>query len=268
MNSLPIFVVSFNRGRYLRMIIDSYRRQDMPVSIVIHDNGSDELNTVLVLAELEAEGCSIYRNSKIMYADELNLVDSTVQDYVSRSNYQGPFAVTDCDVDLSAARPDALRLYLELLDLYTDIDCVGPMLRIVDVPKSYPLFNRLMQRHIEQFWASEPEWVETSLGRIAILRHVIDTTFAIHRAGSTFRRLKPGVRVYHPFEARHLDWYMGELANGAYRATSSGLIAHWDNVTEFERFSAFECVQLPYITVEGALPNLVLRNQSTADNPA
>lgn len=154
--------------------------------------------------------------------------------------------VTDCDVDLSVTRPDALRIYLELLDVFEDLECVGPMLTIADIPRSYPLFNRVMEKHIAQFWGRQPEWAKVRAGEIAYLRHRIDTTFAVHRAGSTFRRLKEGIRIYHPFEAKHLDWYVGKQDQSGYRATSSPAISHWDKSERILQISGFlgRCAQL------------------------
>jgi hypothetical protein len=86
-----------------------------------------------------------------------------------------------------------------------------------------------MNRHIEQFWRHEPAWMETSRGRIACLAAPIDTTFALHRAGEPFRRLKQGVRVYEPYEALHLDWYPAADDGAAYFRSSSPGISHWNN---------------------------------------
>jgi len=80
----------------------------------------------------------------------------------------------------------------------------------------------------------------TSRGRLAILQAPIDTTFAIHRGGQPFRRLKKGVRVYHPYEARHLDWYIAPEVSNAYRLASSSNISHWDNEFFIRTFAAAE----------------------------
>jgi hypothetical protein len=53
----------------------------------------------------------------------------------------------------------------------------------------------------------------------------------LHRAGSSFRRLKPAMRVYHPFEARHLDWYERCPPAPGYALASSAEIAHWGNAS-------------------------------------
>ena len=64
----------------------------------------------------------------------------------------------------------------------------------------------------------------------------IDTTFALHREGSRFRRMKNGLRVYNPFEALHLDWYPHNLES-AYQKSSSSEISHWNNADHLEEFA-------------------------------
>lgn len=93
------------------------------------------------------------------------------------------------------------------------------MLTIRDIPIDYPLYNEVLNRHVEQFWHRTPKWA-TILGQtIGYIEAPIDTTFALHRAGEPFRRLKFGVRVYYPYEAKHLDWH-GQPALSAYMQRS------------------------------------------------
>jgi len=264
---LPVFVISFNRGAFLQTVIASYKKQDVDVEIVVHDNGSTDAETVRILSELSDEGTKIYRYSAISAPEELDCVDLSVQRYREETGYQGPYVVTDCDIDLSETRQDALRTYLELLDRFEEVECVGPMLRIADIPRSYPLFNRVMERHISQFWHRQPEWAAVSAGRIAFLRHAIDTTLAVHRGGSSFRRLKSGLRVYHPFEARHLDWYVTAEDSIDYRVSSSPLISHWDNEAEFAKYGSASDAVFSYRLVEGAMGALRTVTKSTRDNP-
>jgi len=79
---------------------------------------------------------------------ELNSVNETVRQY-----FRGPprsrYVVTDCDVDMSIAAPDALTIYDEILDQAPQAECVGPMLRVRDIPRDFPQFNRAMNRHVE-----------------------------------------------------------------------------------------------------------------------
>lgn len=265
---IPIFVISFDRGAYLERVIPSYRAQDIETEIVIHDNGSSDTSTLQVLAEYSSSGLRVYRYGRIAAPENLNDVDLSVSRHRAETGYTGPYVVTDCDVDLTDALPDALRTYLQLLDAFPEVECVGPMLRISDVPRSYPLFNRVMLRHISQFWGRKPSWVQVGGKRVAYLKHRIDTTFAVHRPNSRFRRLKNGLRVYHPYEARHLDWYVSNDDLSRYRQTSSPGISHWDNAIEFAKHKSLPEAVMSYTVVDGPLGELRAIERSTLDNPA
>jgi len=235
---LPVFLISFNRGDMLRQSVNGLRRLATPVDIVVHDNGSTAQSTLLELEALQREGITVVRAAPIDSPDDLNRVDDTVQGYFADWEEPARYAVSDCDVDLSSADDDVLEVYDELLNTWRRAECIGPMLRIRDIPADYPLFNRVMNRHIEQFWRHAPTFTETSRGAVAVLPAVVDTTFALHRAGEGFRRLKMGLRVYEPFEARHLDWYLGGEPSAearGYARSSSPAVSHWNNDVENER---------------------------------
>jgi len=236
MTPTPIFVISYNRGRMLREAIDSYLRLADAVEVIVHDNGSDDPATLECLYALRRAGTRVVNAPKIHEQAQLNSVNETV-----RAHFAGApssrYVVTDCDIDMSIAAPDALAIYGELLDRFPEAACAGPMLRVRDIPRDYPLFNHAMNRHIEQFWQQIPQWAGTSAGRTAILPAPIDTTFALHRAGEDFERHKHGIRVYHPYEARHLDWYLtgADTGTDAYEHTSSERISHWSNSAQRKR---------------------------------
>ncbi len=235
---IPVFLISFNRGATLKRAIAGIRRLATPTEIVIHDNGSRSPRTAAVLEELEASGIQVFRYPPIHSGDELNSVDETVQRYFAEWGEPGRYVVSDCDVDMSVADPQVLDVYDELLNRYRHAGCVGPMLRIRDVPRSYPLFNRVMNRQIQQFWQHVPAVTQTSFGEVAVLETWIDTTFALHRAGEAYRRLKSGLRIYEPFEALHLDWYGSEADEdaGDYAGSASPSISHWSNREELTRY--------------------------------
>jgi len=230
--SYPVFLISFNRGRVLEKSIQGLRCLDVNFDIIVHDNGSDDPETLDVLDKLEMENVIVVRRSKISSANELNNTNETVSDYF-RFKEKSPYVVSDCDIDMSIADPNAINVYVELLNRFSDIDCVGPMLRIRDISPDYPLYARVMNRHVLQFWGRRPNWVEISTGLVAYQFAPIDTTFAVHRTGEPFRRLKSGIRVYEPFEARHLDWYVPPGVEDTYCLTSNSLISHWNNKSEF-----------------------------------
>lgn len=225
---IPIFVISFNRGRQLRRAVASYLALEAPVDLIIQDNGSDDPQTLEILSELERDGHHLVRGRKIASATDLEGVDDAVGAYFGRDRPRGRYVVTDCDIELAPTAAGTLGLYGELLDRFAGAECVGPMLRIDDVPTSYPLYNHMMNRHIEQFWRHPPRFIGSSRGPCAVLPCLIDTTFAMHREASRFHRLKRALRVYAPYDARHLDWYPSQ-ADEKYRDSSSAAISHWNN---------------------------------------
>ncbi|GAB6936575.1 glycosyltransferase family 2 protein [Isoptericola variabilis] len=226
---LPLVLISYNRGEMLRGVVDEYRRQSVPVDIVVHDNGSDDPRTLDVLLQLEREGVTVVRRPAISSTDELALVDETVQE-IFRGRAPAPYAVSDCDVSLGQSASETLAACLDLLAETPDLECVGPMLRVDDVPRSYPLYVPLMNRHVGAFWSREPHWSAPRGRLVAFQRASIATTLAVYRAGTTFRHVSPGARLYHPYSARHLEWYPDEHDVSTYRSSIDGsAISNWSN---------------------------------------
>ncbi|CAB3765912.1 hypothetical protein B7G54_14015 [Burkholderia puraquae] len=270
---LPLIVISYNRGAMLRRVVASYQRQSVPVEIAVHDNGSRDPDTLRILDELRCDGIRVFRREAISDANDLNLVDETVSAVFS-SREPGPYIVTDCDIDLAASSTDAITVYLELLNAFPDIECAGPMLKIDDIRRSYPLFGRVMNRHISQFWHHCPEIGMIGSREIAYLRAPIDTTFAVHRSAQPFRRLKSGMRVYTPFDGRHLDWYPheqqnnGRPASDVYQRASSPEISHWDNLAYLSAYSSEQSEYDDYVVVRQlASGTLEIATRRIADHP-
>ena len=229
---IPVFLISFNRGDILLKTIASIRGLDTATEIIVHDNGSTCTETLAILDNLRANGITVYDSPAIHAADELNSVNDTIQAYFADWSEPTFYIVSDCDIDMSETDPKAIELYIDLLSRFRRVDCVGPMLRIRDIPKDYPLRNHAMNRQIEEFWRKSPRIIETDFGEVAVNKCKIDTTFAVHRPGEEFRRLKRALRVYAPFEARHLDWYTS--GDSDYAAMSNPAISHGDNRAAFE----------------------------------
>jgi hypothetical protein len=221
------------------------------------------------LDEFAGSGVKVYRRPPINLKNELNLINETVADYFRVWGEPSRYVVTDCDIDLSIASPDALALYDELLDRFRTVACVGPMLRISDIRQTYALFNHVMNRHIDRFWRKEPTLAQTSLGQIAFIEAPIDTTFALHRAGEPFQRLKQGIRVYFRYEARHLEWYHDADKLNHYHETSSSNISHWNNKSYYELKRKEELLFPEYKIVEKDIDGrlIVSLKNPAVDNP-
>jgi len=231
---VPIFIIHFNRGSMLRKVIASYQMQSVPTEIIVHDNGSDGPDTLVHLAELEAAGIKIFRRSKISNVRELANVNETITEVLATRG-DAPYVVTDCDVQL--LDPGALAVYLELLAAAPQAVMVGPMLRIEDLDPAFPLYNDVYNWNIAQFWRKSPCFTKIGNKSVAYQPADIDTTFAVLRPHQKFERLQPGLRVYAPYDARHLDWYAEELVD-EYRSSAGSNISHYSNGEYIENVRA------------------------------
>lgn len=240
--AVPVFVISFNRGRMTRNLFNSLKGMEREVDVIIHDNGSDDPNAVRELERLSEEGALIVRRSKISSADDLDNVNETVNEYFNNWAEPQNFIVTDCDICISTCHPDYLEVLSEMLNDFYGVSCVGPMLQIHDVSKRNPLYAHILRAHIKQFWGKLPVFASFGEKTVAFQYSKIDTTFAMHRGGEPFKRLKNGIRTYAPYEARHLDWYEEEQEEN-YKHSSNSQISHWGNHQVAKRLSAGK---LPY----------------------
>jgi len=227
-NLPPIFLISYNRSRMLRQAINGIRLQGS-YPIIVQDNGSTDPEVHILLKELEEEGVKVHRRPAIHSPDQLINVQQSINEWFS-SNPQSDYVVSDCDIDISHFHKDWLRVYRHLLGKYPGLGCVGCMLRVRDVPYSYPARRRMMNRFVEEFWGRKPVIEDLPEGfemrQVAYLRGRIDTTFALHRKGAPFRRMKTCMRVYAPYEGLHLDWYPNYQS---YHNNRVNGISHWGN---------------------------------------
>ena len=245
---LPVFIISYNRGHLVKRLIESMEHLSTEFDFVVHDNGSDDHATLEILEDLrKKKAIKLRKNSKIYTAKQLNQVNQTVQKYFEETKTTAKYyAVTDCDLDFSKTKQNAIAIYAALLNHFKSAQCVGPMLTIEDIPKEYPLYNHVMNRHISQFWRKKPIILNTNLGPVAFQRAVIDTTFAVHRRNDLFRRLKIGLRVYNPYEVKHVDWYR---YNSHYYPRQTD-VSHWGNPEYNARYCSSELKYDTFYVVE------------------
>ena len=110
---------------------------------------------------------------------------------------KGPYVWTDSDVVPTEECPsNVVEYFYTVLQAFPNKTKVGFGLRIDDLPDDYP-FKQQVITWESQFWTK----------RIAnnLYDALIDTTFALYRAGSTYDML--GIRTGFPYVARHLPWY-------------------------------------------------------------
>lgn len=229
---IPVFILSFNRLTVLRRAVRSFRRLVPWEDLVILDNGSDYPPLLEWYRWFAKKGGTVLPGPPTGDdPDNLSRAAERIEDY-KRHHAFDYYAVTDPDISLETARRDSLEVYARLLDENPEQVVAGPMLRIRDIPSFYPAREWALFHHKRQFWSEPPTRFLSWKGkRIWYQVSGIDTTFAVMRRERVFQRAQPGLRVYRPCEALHLDWYLDpdNLAEDQrlYAERASGEIAHW-----------------------------------------
>jgi len=207
---IPIFIISFERLDALERSIRSYYENiKTPFEIVIMDFGSTFVPTLKYLKILEHKGIKVYWKEKLSNKRRFNLyIDEIVQDYF-KNHPKSNYIVTDPDIALDNVNGDILEVYAHLLGIMPEIIVAGPMLRIDDLPDHYPLKEEVCFRSLETFYHSRKVNAIQYKGKtIKYVLVKIDTTFALNRAGTHWRRHRMAARVLPPYGARHLEWYL------------------------------------------------------------
>lgn len=227
---IPIFIFTCDRIAVLRESLDSFRKIKPMPRFILHDNNSTYPLMLEYLDELEEGGVEVVRTGRSVVSNEdLNRIGETVTDWFSR-NDAPYYIVTDPDIALEGGHDDILNAYSFLLQRFPKAEVVGPMLRIDDIPDHYPLKFVAAGRHYYQFWQKEPESIRWKGRRLQYQWAPIDTTFGMYRKGYKFRRLNEGLRVYAPYWARHLDWYIDPANMGddqRWYMERASKVSHW-----------------------------------------
>lgn len=219
---IPIFIITCDRLTLLKKTMHSYRTQiKTPFEIVILDQGTTYPATVKYLKWMEDAGIKVYwrednpndgikKNAK---RDEVSVRDN-ILDYF-KLHPESNYVVTDPDILLDNVEGDILDVYAYLLEEMPSIAVVGTMLRIDDIPDYFPLRKELLsgKKGMHKSLHSRPVHTVVCNGyEVQYIKAPIDTTFAMYRAGTSWKRLQGGIRTLAPYGARHLDWYVNPKA--------------------------------------------------------
>jgi len=204
---IPIFIISHDRLTCLKESIKSYNDQiKTDFEIIIFDVNSKYQPTIDYLKDLESKGTKIYWHKEDK--DDFFNVRIGIKDYYAKNKNASPYyVVTDPDIQLDNVNGDILDFYIFLLNRFK-VHCVGPMLRIDDIPDTYPLKEKAVKSHTRQFWHKNPSTVQYKTNTFKYQKAPIASTFALYTNKFPFGRVSPGIRTYAPYAARHLDWYL------------------------------------------------------------
>jgi pyruvyltransferase len=199
---MPVFLTCGNPGMRLRDIAASYRRQSVASKLVLIDDGTGSEETQAAIRALQQEGAEVRVIDPGTPDQQAKSLQHVIGQYFKRWGEPQRYAITPDAIDFSATSPDAFALYDELLDRLPDVEAVGPMLRIQDLPYGHSVLNDEIAAH----WLQERSSCETSLGPASFVHSSLIGNFAMCRAGGRYLPPRSGLRVHHPFDARNLAW--------------------------------------------------------------
>jgi len=207
---IPIFIISCDRLEILKQSIQSYHDCiKTPFEIIIIDFGSTYGPTLEYLKNLEHGKVKVHWKGKVVRSRHFNVhVDEAIQNYF-RDHPMSNYVVTDPDIALDNVDGDILDVYTYLLEKEPEILIVGPMLRINDIPDCYPKKNETF--YYERMFNPPNIKIKTIQYKSKAIKYIfakIDTTFAMNRMGTHWRRYRIAIRVLPPYAARHLEWYL------------------------------------------------------------
>ncbi|MBA4100465.1 MAG: hypothetical protein C0484_27280 [Rhodospirillum sp.] len=199
---LPIFLPCHDLGAQLERIAAAYRRQSMPHELVLIDGAAAGLETQQAIEALQQDGAQVRVIDPGNPEQQTKSLRHVIQQYFKRWGEPQRYAIASGAIDFSNTSPDAFALYDELLDRFAEVEAVGPMLRIQDLPFGHPALSGEISEH----WLHERSSCETSLGPVGVLVTSLAGNFALCRADGRHRPPSSGLRVHHPFDARNLAW--------------------------------------------------------------
>ncbi len=206
-DSIPVFIISFNNGVYVKNIALQFNKYDI-VPIVI-DNCSNNASTLTTLKELSDSG-------------KISLVQST-KNFGYLVGFLDPiyailpdiFAYTDPDLQLNQDLPaDFLLRLADLTKLY-HVYKAGFALNLLEKERitastikrtfSYPIFlerNFTVREWETQYWTKQLAHPE-----LEVWSAIIDTTFAVYNKKNFLGNFYDAVRVGGNYSAIHLPWF-------------------------------------------------------------
>ncbi len=199
---LPIFLPCHDLGAQIERIAAAYRRQTMPHELVLIDGGAAGLETQQAIEALQQDGALVRVIDPGTPEQQVKSLRHIIQQYFKRWGEPQRYAIASGTVDFSNSSPDAFALYDELLDCFPEVESVGPMLRIQDLPFGHPALSGEIAEH----WLHERSSCQTSLGPVGVVESSLAGNFALCRADGRHRPPQSGLRVHHPFDARNLAW--------------------------------------------------------------
>ena len=223
LESLPVFVISYNRLKYVRQTI-RWLEERGHQNIIIIDNNSNYKPLLNYLEQINYKTFRLRSN----WGHEVFFKNPR---FFFMRNFHF-FALTDPDVcPISECYNDYMEKFINILNGEETLTKVGFSLKIDDLPDAYSLKDKVIEW--EKHFYENGHYVDG----VVQYKANIDTTFAVYRPKIfwAYKNRFCAVRVGYPYQLRHLPWYNIERDNEDeyYCGTIRPDITNWNgNVSE------------------------------------
>jgi len=193
---IPVFIT--NRDLLTAPLALANRVAKMGGRPIIVDNDSEYQGTLDWYASTRFEVVRLGENKGQRSAWDSGVVSRLCNERFERYA-DGPYVVTDGDLDLSECPDDTLEHLEWLLDRNPDRQKVGLSLRIDNIP-DHNIHKAFIVSNESKFWEKRiPFGFDAD----------IETTFAMYRRGDVWRGYQ-AMRTDKPYTAIHTPWYWDE----------------------------------------------------------
>ena len=229
---IPIFIIVHNQYEILKRSLASFEKYiDHPKQFVFHNTNSQYQPTLDFLASRKQQGDIVYNTN----VNHHLTVRETIADYLSKHPECEYFILTDPDIELQDSPGNIIDVYKYLINKYK-VFCVGSWLRVDDIPESYPKRDEVYRVYKPYYTHDKKIQERFNDTEFSVSVAPIDTTFQLIRAkGFKASEHFPHdkiIRVFEPYNARHLDWYVDPnnmLPGQKFCSENATVISHWNN---------------------------------------
>jgi hypothetical protein len=212
MESIPVYVLSFNQPSYLRNMIRQLTGLGVkPPEIRVVDNASSFPLALDYLRELEAGGFEVIRLERNFGPHEIFAPEAGI-------DWPEVFALTDPDLQFHPDMPATFRQDLLEVAAACGVWKCGCALSLEDSKlfRDFDYHGNLSIAEWEgRFWSSplSVPSLQSKLERwgASVYDAPVDTTFAVYVKSRARESFLDGVRVAGVFACRHLPWYRQEF---------------------------------------------------------
>lgn len=206
-NKIPVLVVSYNNGRYVRNTVEQLAKY--AIQPIIIDNCSNKSETTTELKKIQHSELAQVVYSKSNHGHMVGFIDPVYMELPE------VFAYTDPDLSFNPAMP---KDFLDILSHLTQEYGVYKAGLALALLENTPIISNQVRRiknkpmiYDRSFTVAEWEaqfWRKPLRHKtLEVYAAPIDTTFAVYRKSNYLGTFLDAIRVAGSFSAIHLPWY-------------------------------------------------------------